>query len=878
MSTPQHEHSEAANEQATATETTNRPAQDQTLLANVARAVGPRALQRKLAQRLQRRSASAAAGGQAAGGEGESHLLGVADAGTRGAGGSLPHHDAIQSSFGKHDVSSVKSFVGGPAAQAADVMGASAFASGNAVGFHSAPSLHTAAHEAAHVVQQRSGVHLKGGVGEAGDPHEQHADQVADAVVAGHSAEPLLDRYSGGGAVAHAGAGSLQRTGEKDGKPSPSTPGTPTPGSTPGHDGPAHGAHGAPPVVTPPAHSTPTTMAQLILLDDTAMLALAADTAADGKLMALLKTVFEANWFKAKDCLVFNKWPGGVTPHFSGATSLAVMKQLTILRGAVHDLVKPRVQEKISAEVAKHALKSRESNPAMAKGLTADAANKTGSAHVNYIGAVGADSVTSDTDVSTGGINSEIGVRLYNEEFRAFLGLAVDCGTVFDLNVYAKDFINGKPKVEDHTISAIPEHDVKISKADAEQRDEKQEIASLIHIARYMDNRADWDAYTKSTLDKIADPAKKKDQMRLSIKAWEQCETFKRTVALKMEEMKASVDESLATLGASAWKGGTNDHYGEEAVRMRACNAIYQEKLLGVKELRLQINELKTSGADADKLQHLVALLTGRISDAMLYANEVYGSGGATVHAVYGMQTKKKEQEAEDKKAKTEGREAAVIKVDMPVEQWFETFNDNLGDVLKDYQHFGSAHGHGAAPPDYWYAAFKMGKYADRMIDAVPHLHEGGLLTQPQFAETSTSAPYVDLSELAVKHVTEKGGAAKDDPKTLKTHAYFGRFDKGGVDKLKSEALTLGSDVRAKVATTRPLREAKKSTAPSIAPTGAPPSASSSPPPTPSAEHGAGPTPPPPTGSPIVALKHAHDVSIKASADIGKSKDGLKDS
>jgi hypothetical protein len=66
--------------------------------------------------------------------------------------------------------------------------------------------LHTAAHEAAHIVQQRQGVHLKGGVGEVGDAYEQHADAVADRVVAGQSAADLLggastDTAPAGGAV-----------------------------------------------------------------------------------------------------------------------------------------------------------------------------------------------------------------------------------------------------------------------------------------------------------------------------------------------------------------------------------------------------------------------------------------------------------------------------------------------------------------------------------------------------------------------------------------------------------------------------------------------------------------------------------------------------
>jgi hypothetical protein len=121
----------------------------------------------------------------------------TAAAGVAGSGATLPHLEPIQRAFGSHDVSHVEAHVGGDAAVAAQEIGATAYATGNHVAFQSSPDVHTAAHEAAHVVQQRAGVHLKGGVGEAGDAHEQHADAVADAVVAGRSAEHLLG--SGGG-------------------------------------------------------------------------------------------------------------------------------------------------------------------------------------------------------------------------------------------------------------------------------------------------------------------------------------------------------------------------------------------------------------------------------------------------------------------------------------------------------------------------------------------------------------------------------------------------------------------------------------------------------------------------------------------------------
>jgi len=120
-----------------------------------------------------------------------------ADSGVAGAGQALPFQADIQRSFGAHDISGVRAHTGERAAAANAELGARAYAKGNDVAFGAEPDLHTAAHEAAHVVQQRAGVHLKGGVGAVGDPYEQHADAVADAVVAGDSAEPLLDAMAG---------------------------------------------------------------------------------------------------------------------------------------------------------------------------------------------------------------------------------------------------------------------------------------------------------------------------------------------------------------------------------------------------------------------------------------------------------------------------------------------------------------------------------------------------------------------------------------------------------------------------------------------------------------------------------------------------------
>jgi Domain of unknown function (DUF4157) len=130
-------------------------------------------------------------------GESGAEIHDAAANGVRGPAQALPHQETIQRSFGAHDVSGIQAHVGGEAAKASEAIGAEAYATGSSVAFRETPSLFTAAHEAAHVVQQRSGVQLLGGVGGANDAYEQNADAVAERVVAGRSAADLLPGASG---------------------------------------------------------------------------------------------------------------------------------------------------------------------------------------------------------------------------------------------------------------------------------------------------------------------------------------------------------------------------------------------------------------------------------------------------------------------------------------------------------------------------------------------------------------------------------------------------------------------------------------------------------------------------------------------------------
>lgn len=150
---------------------------------------------------VQRRAA--AQGAQPPGSLSNDYIRTEAGRGIRSGGGTLPYLERIQRSFGeRHDLSSIKAHVGGTAGEASRRIEAQAYTVGEHVGFERAPDLHTAAHEAAHVVQQRAGVYPAGGVGQIGDSYERHADLVADQVVQGRSSEVLLSGYGGHHAAA----------------------------------------------------------------------------------------------------------------------------------------------------------------------------------------------------------------------------------------------------------------------------------------------------------------------------------------------------------------------------------------------------------------------------------------------------------------------------------------------------------------------------------------------------------------------------------------------------------------------------------------------------------------------------------------------------
>ena len=123
----------------------------------------------------------------------------IATQGLQDPGRPLTHLDALQQAFGRHDIRGMREHTGPVAGLALEALEAEAYTCGGRMAIAGSPNLYTQAHEAAHGVQQAAlgdRMPLPDGIGVAGDQYEQQADAVAQAVLSGESAQPLLDQVA----------------------------------------------------------------------------------------------------------------------------------------------------------------------------------------------------------------------------------------------------------------------------------------------------------------------------------------------------------------------------------------------------------------------------------------------------------------------------------------------------------------------------------------------------------------------------------------------------------------------------------------------------------------------------------------------------------
>jgi hypothetical protein len=330
----------------------------------------------------------------------------VAASGLGGSGGSLPFKEQIQSSFGRHDVSGISAHTGAQAQGANAEMGSKGFAMGGSVGLSSGADLHTVAHEAAHAVSQNSGkgVSLYGG---PDSPSERHADAVADKVVSGQSAESLLDAApSGGGAGPQLAVDTWDKeqetwTDSADANPDAMFARVQAPDTQEEFDaGMAAGDLSVKGIAQTP-------FSKIAALDPKGPVP-----------RKVLKTTLGESWSVAKSALATADPPTGAAKTPSAVIQAkksmrGMMKKIWEFRQWHHDVILQRTKAEVGAD------KLREWK------------------------AAGSTTLTSDIDVNLKGEGTEEAVGAFNRQFKAD-GWSKEAGVVYDVNVYAMDFMYGK--------------------------------------------------------------------------------------------------------------------------------------------------------------------------------------------------------------------------------------------------------------------------------------------------------------------------------------------------------------------------------------------------------------------------------------------------
>ena len=351
--------------------------------------------------------------------------------------------------------------------------------------------------------------------------------------------------------------------------------------------------------------------------------------------------------------------------------------------------------------------------------------------------AAGSTTLTSDIDVNLKGSNTEKAVKVFNRRFKED-DWAYEAGVVYDVNVYALDFLHGKTFAgveRDGQRVAAKEGDrageeaggVSLSSPDAAAADAMhQEVWTLVKMRLYM-TPTEWDEYrggvdaSGSEGAKWAEVESRYANYRDTLRA-EITSVSKDTLAAADEADRTgiSVLNQVAHQKAEANAGAEDKETQSEDNLIAASNRVYERKLKEMKKTRTHVkadideyNELIEQGkresnpfsplAEEEarmlhqEINENLEILRDLISECALYSNEAYLTDGAVNHAVVGLQ---------------EG-----IKIHQTKAESLHAVNENVADCLKEMARHGENVGE---------AGYKAGKYMWRLADAARNMGMSG--------------------------------------------------------------------------------------------------------------------------------------------------------
>lgn len=440
-------------------------------------------------------------------------------------------------------------------------------------------------------------------------------------------------------------------------------------------------------------------------------------------------SAFASSWVRAKHALIGNP------------ETEKVMEQLLVFRQRSHDRVFAKTMLKIESKQAEEG------------GLTSASA-------------AGSQSLSSDIDANLKGTSTEDAVAVFNEIFSKDEEWGMESGVVFDINVYALDFMHGTTDAGGQGLQAVGEG-ARVgaaaggvaSRTDADAdvvgADLMEQRSWALAKVRHYTTLTGWQAHLEASATPLV----------LYNMAQDRHLAYYREVTRKMvglskvpveslhPEARALVDvpsedvtpqESLEHVAAALVAGKKDADVGKEQLMLSSANRIYEEKLTEVAQIRkelegaLEHHELASKGlvgtavADAERNVEIhLTLLRDKISEGNLFANEAYLTDGAVNHAVQGLQIGK------------QIRQTAA--------QGGDAITENMADALKEIHRHGKTLGE---------AAFKSGKYLFRLADAAKNAGVRDGLVYKTYAlgdMISNRIKKTDYSKPGVKRPEGKG-------------------------------------------------------------------------------------------------------------------------
>lgn len=344
---------------------------------------------------------------------------------------------------------------------------------------------------------------------------------------------------------------------------------------------------------------------------------------------------------------------------------------------------------------------------------------------------VGSANLESDYDISIKSHGKNRDEAVYDwqivNEFNKKISSDYGCqpGTLFDTNLYASAVVEAPKDDEAET------EETKAVKKDMKAMAESgQDVGALMKMRRYMDWE-DFESYKEGILADInkeikaaSDPDEVKAlnaRLQAAKRQFEEADDLY-FMAIYKQLTKAGVklELDLSPAGQKTLIEESEKFEHESADKlMETNNDLYVEAMVEVRKIEEELK--KTSPDDADKRNALFAKLKTAQADATYFAAEAYHSEGPFKHIVEARQSSdakvKNDPEMsklsdEEKKKKVDELTTKAIDA-MSVTQMMQSFNENLGDLLKDLRHYADK----SELPALGF--FRSSKYFERLCDAM---------------------------------------------------------------------------------------------------------------------------------------------------------------